>query len=389
MTKTKVNKKIIIVISMLALSALFLLRYMPQEKVQVNTVEAVLRDITQSISYSGSVESRNRVRIGSKIAGRVSAVFFEELDDVHKGQTLVKLENGEIKAQRNRAKEAINQAEINLANAEKNLSRMEELFKRGFASKEQLDSAQQAFDVSKAMLEQNRSNYKGTNVRLGYSTILAPVSGTIISKNVTVGEIIAGPLGGGSLTVPTAIAEIADLNDLEVYVDVDEVDIGKVKVGQEAIISVDAFPDKAFKGVVKEIALMTSSRREVGITYRVKAHIENPEKILKLGMTANVDFVMRSRKQVLTVPNGAILAQEGRNFVFTVSDNIVDKKEIITGIEGEEFFEVASGLQPGEMVVVGVKTETVDGGGGLHFGQDTNPDDILKLKNGQSVVVVP
>jgi len=297
---------------------------------------------------------------------------------VHKGQTLVKLENGEIKAQRNRAKEVINQAEINLANAEKNLSRMEELFKRGFASKEQLDSAQQAFDVSKAMLEQNRSNYKGTNVRLGYSTILAPVSGTIISKNVTVGEIIAGPLG-----------EIADLNDLEVYVDVDEVDIGKVKVGQEAIISVDAFPDKVFRGVVKKIALMTSSRREVGITYRVKAHIENPEKILKLGMTANVDFIMMSRKQVLTVPNGAVLAQEGRNFVFTISDNIVDKKEIITGIEGEEFFEVASGLQPGEMVVVGVKTETVDGGGGLRFGQGSTPDAILKLENGQSVVVVP
>ena len=389
MTKTKVNKKIIIVIFMLVLLALFLLRYMPQEKVQVSTVEAALGDITQSISYSGSVESRNRVRIGSKIAGRVSAVFFEELDDVHKGQTLVKLENGEIKAQRNRAKEAINQAEINLANAEKNLSRMEELFKRGFASKEQLDSAQQAFDVSKAMLEQNRSNYKGTDVRLGYSTILAPVSGTIISKNVTVGEIVAGPLGGGNLTVPTAIAEIADLNDLEVRVDVDEVDIGKVKVSQEAIISVDAYPDKVFKGVVKEIATMTSSRREVGITYRVKAHIENPEKILKLGMTANVDFIMRSRKQVLTVPKNAILAQEGRNFVFTVSDNIVGKKEIVTGIEGEEFFEVASGLQPGEMVVVGVKTEIVDGGGGLRFGQGTTPDDILKLENGQSVVVVP
>lgn len=92
---------------------------------------------------------------------------------------------------------------------------------------------------------------------------------------------------------------------------------------------------------------------------------------------------------MLTVPKNAILAQEGRNFVFTVSDNIVDKKEIITGIEGEEFFEVASGLQPGEMVVVGVKNETVDGGGGLRFGQETTPDDILKLENGQPVVVVP
>jgi len=385
----KINKKIISVIFIFMLLILFFLKYLLQEKVQVKTAKATLRDITQNVSYSGSIESPNRVRIGSEIAGRVSAVFFEELDDVTEGEVLVKLEDAEIKAQLNQTKEAVNQAEINLFNVKKSLNRVKELFKKGFASKEQLDSAQQAFDVGEALVKQNQSNYEVIRARLEHTSIRAPISGTIISKNVTVGEIVAGPLAGGNLAVPTAIAEIADLSDLEVHVDVDEVDIGKIKVNQEANISVDAFPDKTFKAIVKGIALMTSSRREMGITYRVKVQIENPEKILKLGMTTNVDFMIRSRTQVLSVPKSAILAQGGKQFVFTINKQKVNSREIVTGIEGEEFMEVTSGLQLGERVVIGMKTKTSEGGGGLPFGQEIIPDDILKLEDGQSVVIIP
>jgi RND family efflux transporter MFP subunit len=385
----KINKKIISVVFILMLLALFFLKYLLQEKVQVRTAEAALRNIDQIVSYSGSVESCNRVRISSEIAGRVSAVFFEELDDVTEGQVMVKLENVVIKAQLNQAKEALNQAKINLVNAKKNLSRVKELFKRGFASKEHLDSAQQTFDVCKAMVKQNQSNCEMIDARLEHTCIRAPISGTVISKNVTVGEVVAGPLGGRGLAVPMAIAEIADLSNLEVRVDVDEGDIRKIKVGQEATISVDAFTDKTFKGIVKEIPLMTSGRRETGITYRVKVHIEDPEKILKLGMTTNTDFLIRSEQQVLTVPKSAILAQGGKTFVFTINDQKVCRKEVMTDIEGEEFMEVTSGLQPGEGVVIGIKAETGRGRGLLGFGQEIIPDDILKLKNGQSVDITP
>lgn len=384
----KISKKIIGIVIILMFLGIFFLKYLLQEKVQVKTAEAALRDITQSVSYSGSIESPNRVKIGSEIAGRVSTVFFEELDDVSEGQVLVKLEDAEIKAQLNQVKEVLNQAEINLINVEKSLSRIKKLFKKGFASREQLDSAQQAFDVGKTLVKQNQSNYQVIRTRLEYTYIRAPIRGTIISKNVTIGEIVAGPLAGGNLAVPTAMAEIADLSSLEVHVDVDEIDIGKMKVGQKVAISVDAFPDKRFKGMVKEIALMTSGRREIGITYRVKVHIKNPEKILKLGMTANVDFVIRSKKQVLSVPKNAVLAQGGKQFVFIINDRKVNRREIVTGIEGEEFIGVTSGLQPGERVVVGIKTKTSEDGGGLPFGQEVIPDDILKLKNGQTVVII-
>lgn len=386
----KMNKKIISVSCIFILLALFSLRFLPQEKVQVRATEVTIRDITQSVSYSGSIESRTRVRISSKVAGRVSAVFFEELDEVAKGQVLVKLEDDEIKAKRNQLKEALNQAKINRKNAKKNLHRINELFKKGFASKEQLDNAQQAYDVATALVKQNQSSYEVAHARLEQTSIRAPISGTSVSKNVTVGEIVAGPLsGGGNVAFPTAIAEIADLGNLEVHAGIDELDIGKIEVGQEVSISVDAFPDKTFKGTVKEIALMTSGRREMGITYRVKSNMENPEKLLKLGMTANIDFVIRSKKQVPSVPQKSIFTQGDKRFVFAVNDQEIYRKEIMTGIEGEEFVEVTSGLQPGEKIVIGVKTEVGEDLEERPFGREITPDDNLGLENGQSVVVIP
>ena len=386
----KMNKKIISVSCIFILLALFSLRFLPQEKVQVRATEVTIRDITQSVSYSGSIESRTRVRISSKVAGRVSAVFFEELDEVAKGQVLVKLEDDEIKAKRNQLKEALNQAKINRKNAKKNLHRINELFKKGFASKEQLDNAQQAYDVATALVKQNQSSYEVAHARLEQTSIRAPISGTSVSKNVTVGEIVAGPLsGGGNVAFPTAIAEIADLGNLEVHAGIDELDIGKIEVGQEVSISVDAFPDKTFKGTVKEIALMTSGRREMGITYRVKSNMESPEKLLKLGMTANVDFVIRSEKQVPSVPQKSIFTQGDKRFVFAVNDQEIYRKEIMTGIEGEEFVEVTSGLQPGEKIVIGVKTEVGEDLEERPFGRESTPDDNLGLENGQSVVVIP
>jgi len=358
------------------------------EKLTVKTAEAALRDITQTISYAGAIDSPLRVKIGSEMAGRVSAVFFNELDDVRKGQPLIKLEESEVRAQLNQAQEALNQAKINLVNVESNLTRVRELFKKGFASQEQLDTSQQAVDLGRALVKQNQASYELVSARLNNTTITAPASGTIVSKNVAVGEIVAGPLGGATFSAPTFMAEIADLGNLEVLVDVDEVDIGKIQVGQEAAISVDAFPDKSYQGVVREIASMTSSRREVGITYRVKARIINPDKALKLGMTANLDFLLGKMEQVLTIPKSAVITEGDVQFVFIVNNGTLSRKTIATGFEGEEFMAITSGLQAGEKVVVGIKTESGGAEEWSLFGQGAIPDDILNLEDGQKVNVM-
>jgi HlyD family secretion protein len=388
----KINKMVIVlVLFIIGLAAFFSFNYLSDETVKVKTAEASLGEITQSISYAGSIDSPRRVKVGSKIAGRVAAVLFDELDEVREGQVLIKLEDAELKAQLSQAQEALNQAQINLVTIEKNLTRVKELFKKGFASTEQLETAQQAYDVGRALIKQSQANHAFIRARLGSTTLTAPLSGTIVSKNVTVGEIVAGALGGGTFSVPTPIAEIADLNNLEVYVDVDEVDISKVHVEQEALITVDAYPDKTFKGVVREIASATVGRRDVGITYRVKVHITTPDKILKLGMTANLDFLLENSGQILTVPKSAVLVQGDEQIVLIIQDQQVFKRTVEIGMEGEEFMEITAGLQPGEQIITAIITDSIEAAGGLPFGnQGIIPDDILaKLEDGQPVIIVP
>jgi HlyD family secretion protein len=388
----KINKMfIVLVLFIIVLAALFYLNYLPDETVKVKTAEASLGEITQSISYAGSIDSPRRAKVGSEIAGRVAAVLFDELDEVRTGQVLIKLEDDELKAQLSQAQEALNQAQINLVTIEKNLTRVKELFKKGFASTEQLETAQQAYDVGKALIKQSQANHAFIRARLGATTITAPLSGTIVSKNVTVGEIVAGALGGGNFSVPTPIAEIADLSNLEVYADVDEVDISKIHLEQEALITVDAYPSKTFKGVVREIASATVGRRDVGITYRVKVHVTTPDKLLKLGMTANLDFLLENSGQILTVPKSAVLVQGDEQIVLIIKDQQVFKRAVEIGMEGEEFIEITSGLQPGEQIITAIITDATEAAGGLPFGnQGIIPDDILsQLEDGQTVVIVP
>lgn len=388
----KINKMFTVsAVLVVGLAALISFKYLSKETVQVKTAEATLGDITQSISYAGSIDAPRRVKVGSKIAGRVAAVLFDELDEVHAGQVLIKLEDAELKAQERQAQEALNQAQINLVTSEKNAARVRELFNKGFASTEQLETAQQAYDLGKALVKQNQANLSFIRAQLGSTAITAPLDGIIISKNVTVGEIVAGPLGGGNFSVPTPMAEVADMRDLEVHADVDEVDISKVHLEQEAQITVDAYPDKTFKGVVREIAAATVSRRDVGITYRVKVHITNPAKILKLGMTANVDFLLENRGQILTVPKSAILIQGEEQIVLSIKDQRVFQRTVETGMEGEESIEIVSGLRPGEQVVTAIITDATQATGGLPFGnQGIIPNDILsQLQDGQTVVLVP
>lgn len=381
----KANKLVISILCIAALALIASRNYLFPEKLTVKTAEAALRDLSQTISYAGAIDSPLRVKIGSEMAGRVAAVYFNELDEVREGQPLIKLEDSEVRAQLNQAQEALNQAQINLVNVESNLARVRTLFKKGFASQEQLDASQQAVDVGRALVKQNRASYELVTARLNNTIIKAPASGTIVSKNVAVGEIVAGPLGGATFSAPTFMAEIADLGNLEVMVDVDEVDIGRIRVGQEAAIAVDAFPEKSYQGVVKEIASMTSSRREVGITYRVKARIINPDTSLKLGMTANLDFLLGKTEQVLTVPKSAIVAEGSSPFVFTVNGGTLSRKPVVPGVESDEFTAITSGLQPGEKVVIGIKTDSGDAEEWSLFGQGTIPDDILNLKDGQKV----
>jgi len=358
------SKKLILILVLLVIvSALALYPKLFRKKVTgVSSEMVAVRDIVKTISYSGFIETTSKVLVSSEVAGRVAEVYFDELDYVKQGSILVKLDDDEIRAQLQQAKTTVSEAKIRLDNAKKSLERARALFEKGFISDEEMEHAQLQANLNEAELDKARSSYDVVFARLNNTSITAPISGMVTKKHVEQGEIVAGPLGSQGFAQPVPIAEITDLESLVVDTDVDEVDIARIKIGQEALITVDAYPEETLRGVVQEIALVPSGKKEVGTSYRVKVKIAEPVDFLKLGMTANVDFILERKKNVFSLPRTAVLRDGGKTFVLVINGGRVQKKVVQVGIEGEQFIEVVEGLAEGEKVITGGDLEQLQEG---------------------------
>jgi HlyD family secretion protein len=360
---TKSRKIFLMAISILVLISVSLMAKQVWLKgaIPVKVVKASMKDIRQTVSSSGSIEAKNKVQVACEMAGRVKAVYFKEQDKVKKGQLLARLVDDEIAAQLDQARAAFLQAEISLKNMEKNVKRAQELYKKGFLSLEGMETAQVEYDMGCELLSQRKASYEAVKARLNSALITAPITGTVIKKFIREGEIVAGPLSASRISEPVPIAEIADLTEMEVSTDIDETEIAKIQHGQDALIKVDAYPDKILKGKVREIALVTSERKEAGRNYRVNVSLLDTPEWLRLGMTSTIDFIIHEKKGVLCVPVEAVLQKENRSVVFMVKEGKIIEREVKVGIGDEEYLEISSGLSPGEEVVIGDLTKFYQG----------------------------
>lgn len=328
----------------------------------VKVAKASMRDIRQTVSSTGSIEAREKVQVSFEMAGRVKAVYFKEQDKVKKGQILARLVDDEIAAQLDQSKAALLQAEISLKNLEKNLKRAQELYKKSFLSLEGMETVQTEYEMAGELLAQRKASYAAVKARANSSVITAPITGTVIRKFIKEGEIVAGPLSASRISEPVPIAEIADLNEMEVSTDIDETEVAKIRQGQEALIKIDAYPDKLLKGTVRAIALVTLERKEAGRNYRVNVSLLNTPGWLRLGMTSTVDFILQEKKGILCVPVEAVLQKGNRSVVFVVKEGRTIEREVKTGIGDEEYLEISYGLNPREEVVIGDLTKLYQGG---------------------------
>jgi len=362
------SKKVILIVALLIIVSGLVLYPMlfKEEVIGVSLEQVVLRDIAETISYSGFIETKSKVLVSSEIAGRVAGVYFDELDYVKEGKIMVKLADDEIRAQLQRAKASVSEAKIRLDNAQKSVERAKALFKKGFIPDEEMEHAQLQANLHKAELDKARSNYEVIQARLNNTSITAPISGIVTKKHIEQGEIVAGPLGSKGLAQPVPIAEIIDLDSLEVHTDVDEVDIAKIELRQEAMITVDAYPEETLRGKVQEIALVPSGKKEVGTNYRVKVRIASPVDFLKLGMTSNVDFILAHKKDVLSLSRTSVLRDGKKTFVLVIKGGRVQKKVVHIGIEGEQYVEIDQGLAKGENVITGGNLEELKEGQRVH-----------------------
>jgi len=271
-------------------------------------------NVTQVVSSTGTLQAVVTVLVGSQISGTIDKLFADFNTKVKAGQVVAQLNQDKFKAAVDQARANLLAAESNLAkakvsvvDAQRTLQRNRELRKRDLMAQSDLDAAQTAYDAALAQLEVNKAQTAQAQaalnqamVDLNNTVIRSPVDGIVISRNVDVGQTVAA-----SLQAPTLFTIANDLAKMEVHTNVDEADVGNVSEGQEVTFTVDAFPARRFRGRVHQVRNAPTVVQNV-VTYDAVVRIDNKELLLKPGMTANVQFLVNRKEDVLTIPNMAM-----------------------------------------------------------------------------------
>ncbi len=271
-------------------------------------------DVTKSVSASGSLQALVTVQVGSQISGQITKVLVDFNDQVTKGQVMAILDPQTYVSRANQGRAQVQagsaslaQAQAQVAVAKANYDRTKLLYDKGITAKAALDAdlgalkvAQAGVKAAQATIASSKASLASTEVDLGRTTIVAPIAGVVVDRQIEPGQTVAA-----SLQAPVLFQIAQDLNQLEVKINVDEADIGQVREGQVVKFTVDAFPDDSFTGVVTQVRKQPETQSNV-VAYIVIARADNPGGKLLPGMTANADIVIDERKGVLKVPVAAL-----------------------------------------------------------------------------------
>ncbi len=362
-------------------------------------VRVTRRDLRKTVVSSGTVKPQvgAKVKVGSRVSGKVEKLFVQVGDVVKKGQVVAIIEHDDLDARLRQAEARVVAAKTRLNNilvtvpkeiskeearireikAELALAKLEynrrrSLLSKQFVAREDVDRALKQVKVLKAQLasarqqllylkskfEEDQKLAKAqikeavaaleiAKINRSYATIRAPMSGIVASVSTQEGETVAA-----SLNAPTFITLI-DLKRLQVNDYVDETDIGSVRVGQEAIFTVDTFPDRIFHGKVNAIHPMATIQESVVYYDAVIEILDDYEELLRPEMTTNVTIIVDVIKDALAIPSEAIVRIGQREMVAVRTGEGIEKREVVTGVIDGDYVEIKKGLKEGEVVVIG------------------------------------
>ena len=278
------------------------------------TATAERGDIRVVISATGTLAALSTVDIGSQISGQVTDVLVDFNDQVKRGQVLARIDPSTYEAQIAQGSAQVASARANLATAEAGLRNAradyarkaqlagEQLVARSDAdlARAQLEQAQAQVNAARAQITQQQASTTTSRLNLERSVIRSPVDGVVLTRTIEPGQTVAA-----SLQAPVLFQVAEDLAQMQIVLAIDEADIGQVKPGQAVAFSVDAFPDRQFRGRVEQVRLSATNTNNV-ITYPVVVAVDNPDQSLLPGMTANAEIEVSRRDDVLRVPNAAL-----------------------------------------------------------------------------------
>ncbi|MDB5033795.1 MAG: putative macrolide-specific efflux protein [Chlorobi bacterium] len=314
---TRKTKIIVITASVLAVAAAgwFFISKGSKTANNYTFVEVKRGDIQSVVSSTGTLGALVTVQVGTQVSGTIGQLFADFNQNVQKGQLLATLETDLLDAAVRDAQASVDKARVQLDVANDDYKRNEPLFKKGYLSAEEFNQYRGSLAVAQAGLKNAQAALDRSRTNLGYAQIRSPISGTVIQRNVDVGQTVAA-----SLSTPTLFLIAEDLSRMQISVNVDESDIGTIKVGQTANFSVQSFPDKKFTGTVRQVRLQPTTVQNV-VNYTVIVDASNTEGVLIPGMTATVDFNVQEAKDVLMVPNAALRFQATPEMIAEAAKN--------------------------------------------------------------------
>ncbi len=271
-------------------------------------------DIRVAISATGNLSALSTVDVGSEVSGKVTEVLVDFNDRVEKGQVIARIDPDTFEAQIEQgnaaianARASLQTARANLRNAELDYGRKVELVAQKLIARGDLDQALAARDQARAQvasaeaqIRQQTASAQNAHLNLARTVIRSPVNGVVLARSVEPGQTVAA-----SLQAPVLFKIAEDLSQMEIVLAVDESDIGQVKPAQAVSFTVDAFPDRRFRGEVRQVRLSSTNTSNV-ITYPVVVSVDNSDQTLLPGMTANAEIEVSRRDNVLKVPNAAM-----------------------------------------------------------------------------------
>ncbi len=340
-----------------------------KESVTLDTVTVERGNLSETVTATGTLESVTSVDVGTQVTGIISQLYADYNSEVKKGELIAEIEKTILDADLRSAEANVQSAKLTYEYNLTNFNRDKALYEKQLISEYEYQTSQKDLQVSQAAYEKAKADRVRAAKNLNYAEIYSPIDGIVISREVEVGQTVVSNMNVANLYT------IADLDNMQVVGNVDEADIGQVKVGQHVTFSVDAYPDQLFDGSVTQVRLSPTTESNV-VTYEVIVSTSNPDHKLIPGLTANLTIYVMEENDALLLPMAAFsfrpeehegaknLPQagealspasvpEGSRTVWVVEGDRLVNKAVTLGTTNGIYAVVESGLAEGTKVATG------------------------------------
>ena len=278
------------------------------------TMEITRGEMRQVVTATGEIQPLNTVSVGSQVSGTIEKLYVDFNSKVKKGDVLLEIEPSVLQASVDEAKASLVSAQSQRNYAKSEYQRNKTLYNEGFISRAEMEQSQTTYEQAEQSVKRMQSQYDRAVTNLGYATITSPVDGTVIAREVDVGQPVAA-----SFQTPNLFKIAEDLSQMQIETSVSEADIGVIKEGQAVTFTVDAYPNQTFDGTVRQIRLSPTTTSNV-VVYTVVIDVDNSDLRLMPGMTAFVTIVVTEKFDVFKVQNAALVLRKFDGIVDNAGD---------------------------------------------------------------------